>query len=192
MEQKYIKDFVIALAVILVISFGIKDSYLYRKVEQVPRESKYKKIALSEQLLNQIKDIEHSIQDRKEFIFTVRKDTLEQNLIVRTRKDLEKQWKEKAESIIRLESTIIPARGKKLAAISYQGKTRLYEVGDYFTLGKIIDIKEGKIEYSNKGNHSEMIIQKLPPKPVEIEEVKQYLADRELPYFFLVMKGALE
>lgn len=178
MEQKYLKDFVIALVIILVITFGIKDSYLYQKVEQVPGESKYKKIALSEQLLNQIKDIERSIQDRKDFTFTVRKDPLEQNLIVRTRRNLEKQWKDKVESIIRLESTIIPAIGKKLAAISYQGKTRLYEVGDYFTLGKIIDIKEGKIEYSNKGNHGEMVIQKLPPKPVEIKKIKSS-KDRE-------------
>ena len=93
-------------------------------------------------------------------------------------RNLEKQWKDKVESIIRLESTIIPAIGKKLAAISYQGKTRLYEVGDYFTLGKIIDIKEGKIEYSNKGNHGEMVIQKLPPKPVEIKKIKSS-KDRE-------------
>ncbi|MCK4312563.1 MAG: hypothetical protein KAW88_07495 [Candidatus Cloacimonetes bacterium] len=168
MEKKYLKDFVIALIVILFISFGIKNYNLYNKVKEIPSESKYRKIALSEQLLVQIHNIEKSIKDRKQFVFTVTKDPLEQNLIVKTIKDLEKQWREEVENMIRLESTIVPEKGKKRAAISYKGKTIIYTIGDEFVSGKIIDIREGELTYLNHGQTGILKLQKLPEKPKEI------------------------
>ncbi|MBC8527244.1 MAG: hypothetical protein ISS28_03665 [Candidatus Cloacimonetes bacterium] len=172
MEQKYIKDFVIALVVILLISFGIKDYYLYNNVKEIKKESKYKEIALGEQLLNQIQNIENSIQDRKQFVFTITKDPLEQHLIVRTQKDLEKQWREKVENMIRLESTIIPENGPKMAAIAYGGKTEIYKIGDKFENGEIVDIREGEITYAYHGKIGILKIQQIPPKPVEISDKK--------------------
>jgi hypothetical protein len=46
MEDKYLKDFVIALVVIFLIALVWKDLNLYSKVNEIPQESKYKKIGL--------------------------------------------------------------------------------------------------------------------------------------------------
>ncbi len=103
MEEKYLKDLVIALIVILLIVLGVKCNSLYSKIKVVPVDSKYEKLALSDNLFNQIQNIEQSIQDRKEFVFTVKKDPLEQNLIGKTIKDLEKKWRQEVENMVRLE-----------------------------------------------------------------------------------------
>ncbi|MBN1327674.1 MAG: hypothetical protein JW996_06965 [Candidatus Cloacimonetes bacterium] len=170
MEDKYLKDFVIALIVIVVLAFGIKDYYIMQKVKTVPKESKYQVLTLSDELLTRIQNIENSIQDRKEFTFTVQKDPLEQNLIVRTKKDLEKQWREEVESMVRLQSTVIMENGDKIASIAYQGENNYYRVGDTFVFGIITDIKEGEILYNYKGRYGVLKVTKLPEKPREITE----------------------
>ena len=168
MDYKYLKDFVIVLVVILAIAFGIQNYTLHNKVDKVPQHSKYKGIALSEDLLGKIHNIENTIKDRKDFVFNVIKDPLEQNLIVKTKKDLEKQWREEVENMVRLESTILPQKGKKMASIAHGGKSRLYQVGDVFIKGKIVDIMEGEILYTYQGTTRTMKLQKIPPKPEEI------------------------
>ncbi|MCF7858888.1 MAG: hypothetical protein K9N07_06120 [Candidatus Cloacimonetes bacterium] len=170
MEEKYLKDLVIAFIVILFIVLGVKCNSLYNSIKVVPVESKYQKLGLGEDLFNQIQDIEQSIQDRKDFVFTVTKDPLEQNLIVKTIQDLEKQWRIEVENLVRLESTIVPALGEKKAAISHKGKTVIYTIGDDFMFGKIKDIREGEIVYSIRGNDNILKIQKLPEKPEAIKE----------------------
>ncbi|MBT3168857.1 MAG: hypothetical protein HN952_06705 [Candidatus Cloacimonetes bacterium] len=179
MENKYLRDFVVAAVVILIIAFGIKDYYLFMETIDIPTESVYAKSALSENLLKQIQNIENSIKNRKKFRFTVTKDPLEQNLIVKTRQDLEKQWRAEIESMIRLESTIIPKNGDKLASISYDGKTTLYKIGDSFENGKITDIQKGKITYLYKGTTGVLKVKPLPPKPVAIKS-KKTKKNREL------------
>ncbi len=179
MEEKYLKDLVIALIVITLIVLGVKCNSLYNDIKVVPVESKYKKLALSENLFNQIEDIEQSIQDRKEFVFTVTKDPLEQNLIVKTIKDLEKQWRQEVERMVRLESTIVPEVGKKLAAISHKGKTKLYSIGDNFFYGKITDILKGKIVYSYKGRNNILALQKLPDKPEAIDNSNEVSQEKK-------------
>jgi len=167
-EKKYLKDFVIVLIVILLIAAGYWNFMQYGKAKKVSEESKYKKLALSQDLLDQIQEIEKSINDRKGFVFTVTKDPLEQNLIVKTQQDLEKQWRVKIENMVRLTATILPQNGKKLASIAYKGSNELYGIGDNFALGKITKISEGKIVYSYSGKSHSLTIAKLPPKPVEI------------------------
>jgi len=179
MEEKYLKDLVIALIVILLIVLGVKCNNLYSDIKVVPVESKYKKLALSEDLFNQIENIEQSIQDRKEFVFTVTKDPLEQNLIVKTIKDLEKQWRQEVERMVRLESTIVPEAGRKMAAISHKGKTKLYSIGDSFFYGKITDILKGKIVYSYKGKDNILVLQKLPDKPEAIDNNNEVSQERK-------------
>lgn len=179
MEEKYLKDLVIALIVILLIVLGVKCNSLYRDIKVVPLESKYKKLALSEDLFNQIENIEQSIQDRKEFVFTVTKDPLEQNLIVKTIKDLEKQWRQEVERMVRLESTIVPETGRKMAAISHKGETKLYSIGDSFFYGKITDIRQGKIVYSYKGKDNILNLQKLPDKPEAIDSNNEVSQERK-------------
>lgn len=179
MENKYLKDLIIALIVILLIVLGVKCNSLYNDIKVVPHDSKYKKLALSDKLFKQIQDIEHSIQNRKEFVFTVTKDPLEQNLIVKTIQDLEKQWRLEVENMVRLESTIVPEIGKKRAAISHQGKTKLYSIGDDFFYGKISDIQEGKIVYSYRGSRNTLEIQKLPKKPEAIQNENETSNERK-------------
>ncbi len=168
MEEKYLKDFVIALVVITIIAFGIHDYYLMKKVNKVPMESRYKKIALSDTLLSKIQNINSSIQDRKEFVFTVKKDPLEQNLIVKTRKDMEKQWQEDVSKIVRLQSTVITENGLKLATISHRSENKTYYIGDSFQYGKIVDIRLGEIEYAYNGKIGILKVEKLPDKPEAI------------------------
>jgi len=127
-------------------------------------------MALGEELLNKIQNIETSIKDRKQFVFTVTKDPLEQNLIVRTIKDLELQWREEVENMVRLESTIVPESGSKKVVISYKGETKIYEVGDKFAKGIITEIRQGEISYRTNGAIEILKIEKLPEKPAVIQK----------------------
>ena len=169
MENKYLKDFVIAVAVIVLIAFAVKDYYIYQDVQKIPVESKYKKLALGEDLLAKIQKIEESIKDRKSFRFNVTKDPLEQNLIVKTMKDLEKQWRIEVEKMIRLESTIIPEHGEKLASIAHKGESNLYKIGDSFIGRKITAIESGKVVYSYRGTTDKLVVAELPKKPEAID-----------------------
>jgi len=179
MEEKYLKDFVISLVVILLLAFGMNNVSLLRKVETIPKESKYAGLVMGEELLSQIKEIESSIQDRKDFVFTVEKDPLEQNLIVKTMKDLQTQWRRKIENMVRLESTIIPENGEKRAAITYKGSTTIYKIGDDFIKGNIIDIEQGTVTYNYKGTVGTINVKKLPEKPVEIQENNKTKKNRQ-------------
>lgn len=169
MEEKYLKDFVIALVVILLIAFGIKCYYQKQIDDAIPEQSKNVNLALSDELLGQIQSIEQSIKDRKEFVFTVTKDPLEQNLIVKTKQDLEEQWREEIKSMVRLESTLITENGEKMAVIAHDGKSSMYNVGDSFKYGKITDIRDGEITFAYNGRTGTLETTKLPPKPVEIQ-----------------------
>lgn len=188
MEEKYLKDFVIIMVVILLLAFGIRTSYLSSDVAEVPEESVYKKMALSDELLQKIQDIDTSIQDRRNFVFTVDKDPLEQNLIVKTQKDLEKQWEEEVEKMVRLSMTIIPDDGERKAAINYQGATKLYRIGDEFELGegydegqkgKITDIRPGEITFLVNGVQKDMLLKPIPPKPAKLKTNRKAKQVRE-------------
>ncbi len=179
MEEKYLKDFVIILVVISLIAFGMKNVSLFSKLKEVPKESKYRELGLGDKLLSQIKEIEESIQDRKDFVFTVEKDPLEQNLIVKTMKDLQAQWHKMIENLVHLESTIIPEVGKRRAVIAYQGKANVYKVGDNFVKGKITAINQGEITYSYRGSVGKIKVKKLPPKPVELQTAGKTKSNRE-------------
>lgn len=188
MEGKYLKDFVIILVVVLLIAFGLKTSSVSKRVNEVPEESEFKKMALSDQLLQKIQRIDSSIQDRKNFVFTVDKDPLEQNLIVKTQKDMEMQWREEVEKMVRLAMTIIPLDGEKKAAIEYDGNTTLYKIGDKFDLGsefdkgskgEITDIRAGEISYTFNGKSLDMQLKPIPPKPAKLKTNSKAKSIRE-------------
>ena len=170
MEHKYLKDFVISIGVLLILAYGIADYFLYRKVKEVPKESVYKKVALEKSLLDKINKIDQSIKDRKNFVFSVTRDPLEQHLIVKTKKDLEKQWREEVKNMVRLEYTMISEDGTKMASIAYKGKNKIYKIGDNFLHGKVIDIQSGKLIYTYYDQKKVMNLSKIPPKPAELQK----------------------
>lgn len=170
MEHKYLKDFVISIGVLLILAYGIMSYYLFVKVDKIPKDSKYKNVALKKELLNKINKINLSIRDRKNFVFNVTKDPLEQHLIVKTKKDLEKQWREEVANMVRLEYTMVSEDGSKMASIAYKGKSNVYKIGDKFLYGKIIDIQDGKLIYTYYDNKKVMNLSKIPPKPVELQK----------------------
>ncbi len=172
MEHRYLKDFVISLVVILIIAYAIKEYYLFYKIDKIPIESVYKKVALKKSLLKKINQIDKSIKDRKNFVFTVTKDPLEQHLIVKTRKDLEKQWEQEVKNMYRLEYTMISEDGTKMAAVAHKGKTKIYKIGDNFLNGKVLDIQNGKMVYSYYDTKKVMKVSKIPPKPEELLDTK--------------------
>jgi len=170
MEHKYLKDFVISIGVLLILAYGTASYFLFNKVNKVPKESEYKKVALKKHLLDKINKIDLSIKDRKSFVFTVTKDPLEQHLIVKTKKDLEKQWREEVNNMVRLEYTMVVEDGSKMASVAYKGKSSTYKIGDDFFHGKILDVQNGKLIYTYYDQKKVMNLSKIPPKPIELQK----------------------
>ncbi len=183
MDYKYLKDFAISLTIIMLIVFLLRDASLYKKEMNVPVKSVYSKLSVNDSLMATIQNIEKSIQDRKSFIFTVTKDPLKQDLIVQDRIDLLQQWQNMVKNMVRLAGTFIDADGKRTAIISYQGKDTRYYVGDYVAGRKIEEIQNGKIVFIANGQKGTMILEPIPPKPVELEMNKSNQAtQQELNY----------
>lgn len=170
METRYIKDFTIAVAVIILFVFLLKTVNVVNSAQVVPVDSIHKDMAIDAQLIDQIQQIEHSIRDRMDFVFTVTRDPLEQNLIVRTRVDLEQEWRRRVEEMIRLAATYIDEDGNRRAAIAYRGETRLYGVGDYIDNNRIVDIDVGKITLLYQGRQNTLELKPIPPKPAQIDD----------------------
>ena len=168
MENKYLRDFAIVAILFAGIALGMRDYYLYNKENRVPKQSRYKNLALSKAQIKQIQGIEKSINDRKNFVFNVTKDPLEQNLIVKTMKDLEQEWIDKVQSMVRLTATFISSDGIKYASISYKGKNKVYKVGDRIAGQKITKIGEGNIKVLFNGGQRILKIQPIPDKPTEL------------------------
>ena len=168
MESRYIKDFTIALVFLMMIAFGIRGYFLYNQSLEFPDQPDRDK-GISTELKKEIQDIEQSIQDRKDFAFTVVKDPLEQNLIVKTIIDIEKQWKKEVEATIRLTGTYLVS-GEKIATIEYQGVREDYRVGDLFEGRKIVDIQKGKILYERGGVQGSLELAPIPEKPKALKK----------------------
>ncbi len=171
MEYRYLKDFAIILVVIMLAVFAYMVYRHYETVSKVPMDSKYKNLSLSDDLLKQIQEIEMTIIDRKNFVFTVQKDPLEQNLIVKTMIDLEKEWVKRVQSMLRLASTLIDEDGNKRAAFAYHGEMHLLKVGDRIAGYNIGEIHDGFVMVeSNSGMKAKLETEAIPDKPVKIQE----------------------
>ncbi len=169
METRHIKDLTVGVLVIILIAFVFQMVSVIRTVNDVPEESIYKDLAIDQQLLEQIQQIEDSITDRKGFIFTVTRDPLEQNIVVSTRVDLELEWRRKVESMMRLAATYIDEQGNRRASIAYRGKMELYDVGDYIEDNRIVSIESGTITLAQNGREQILEVKPIPPKPAQID-----------------------
>ncbi len=174
MQDKYLKDLVIGLTIIMLLVFIGNDYYTYNKAKDVPVQSKYANIALDANLLAKIQSIENSISDRKMFHFTVTKDPLQQDLIVKTKMDLQKQWEDTVRSMMRLSATFTDSKGRSKATIEYQGQNHYVGVGDVIpgTNKKITEIQNSRVYFVESGYKGMLDVQKIPPKPVELDEKK--------------------
>jgi hypothetical protein len=169
MQDKYIKDLALAIVVIALIVFSIRNYYLYNRVSAVPDESIYSAMALDAALLNQIQQIEESIRERKDFRFTVNRDPLRQDLIVQTRLDLLHEWEQMVRRMMRLSATYFDESGNQIAMIAWNGTDNVVRIGDVLNNRRITGISENSVTYTEAGSTGTMNLQPVPPRPVQLD-----------------------
>jgi type II secretory pathway component PulC len=169
MEARFIKDLALALIFICLFAFAVKDYTIYHKVDQIPQESKYTDISVNEDLINQIQDIESSIQDRKSFTFNVPTDPLRQDPVIKDKLDRLQAWESMVKNMVRVAATFINEDNQKVAIIAYQGKSSIYRIGDTIAGRHIDDINNGTVFYTYGGVRSSMTVQPIPPMPEDLE-----------------------
>jgi len=171
MQDRYIKDLAILLCVIVVIVLCFRVYYVYNRIHKIPKESPWSTLALDDELLAKIQQIDESISERKEFRFRVTRDPLKQDLIVQTRLDLLAEWEAMVKRTMRLSSMIEDNQGNRLALVEYEGKSNMIKVGD--TLGNrrftSLDFTNRRLYYTENGITQYMVESKVPPKPVQLE-----------------------
>ena len=166
MHDKHVKDLAISLGVIILIVIAFRAYFLYNKTSSVPVDSIYSRLALDSALMNQIQQIEDSINDRKEFVFTVLRDPLKQDLIVQTRLDLLREWEEMVRRMMRLSAVLIDNDGNQTAIIVWNGRNNSVKVGDVLNNRRITNITLDRVEYIEGGQRGYMVRQAIPPRPV--------------------------
>jgi len=170
MQDKHIKDLVLALGVILLIAYGLYGYIQFFKTQSIPEQSEYLTRAIDAGLLKQIQQIEESIKQRKEFVFNVAKDPLKQDLIVQTKLDLQKQWEDMVRSMMRLTAVLKDSEGTQKAMIAFGGKTHLVKIGDVLNNKKITKISTDKVYFEENGHTGHLVVQPIPPKPTKLQE----------------------
>jgi hypothetical protein len=138
-------------------------------VNTVTPQSKYSDISVNEELMNKIKTIEASIQDRKMFTFNVPTDPLRQDPVIKDKLDRIQEWENMVANLVRVAATFVNEDNEKCAIIAYQGKSALYHIGDTVAGRRIEDIKNGQVIYTVGGVRSAMAVQPIPPKPADLD-----------------------
>lgn len=162
MQLRYVKDFAIILIVLAIIALGGRLLSLNRSVKKVPDKSVYSKESVSDSLLNKIKGIEQSIQERKNFVFSINRDPLRQGNIIKDRFDQEKEFMDMVKNTFRLSSTSVTDFGQKIATIEYQDMNYYARVGDVVEGRKIVDIGDNWMRYYYGGSTYTV---ELAPRP---------------------------
>jgi hypothetical protein len=166
-EFRYLKDFALALLVIILFAFAVKDYTIYSKVNEVPDKSKYSDLSVNDELMTKIKSIESSIQDRKGFAFSVPTDPLRQDPVIKDKMDRLQEWENMVANMVRLAATFIDEDGERCAIIAYQGKSGLYHIGDTIAGKRIAEIKSGQLVYSTG---AVLTVQPIPTRPADVEQ----------------------
>nr|MDK2850428.1 hypothetical protein [Candidatus Cloacimonadota bacterium] len=169
MQYRFVKDFAIALIVILLGIMCIRLFVIDRVVANVPDSSIHVQETVTDTLMSRIRTIEKSIQDRKEFVFHVDKDPLRQGNIIKDNVDRMKEFEEMVRNMFRLATTAIDEYGNKIAYIEYQDALHEAREGEVVAGRKILEINEDNIRYSYGGS---TYTAKLMPRPVLKEEDK--------------------
>ncbi len=165
MQARFVKDFAIALIVILLVAYAVRLYTVNHKTRVVPEQSKHTEKAVSDTLLGIIKSIETSIQDRKNFVFSNIRDPLRQGNIIKDRFDLEKEYAEMIRNTFRPTGTYIDQEtGKRMVNIDYLGRIYTGGVNDVIEGRRITWIDEQNIGIYYGGPHT-LAVQRIPPKP---------------------------
>ena len=72
--------------------------------------------------------------------------------------------------MMRLSATFTDSHGKQKAMISYDGKNHLVGVGESVANRKIVKIETGKVHFVEGNFKGELVVQKIPPRPKELDE----------------------
>jgi hypothetical protein len=129
MQFRFIKDLAIILIVILLGAFAVRLLTVERKIAVIPSSSIYTRESVSDSLMNKIRTIENSIQDRKMFVFNSRKDPLRQGNIIKDKVDKLQEFQDMVRNTFRLATTAIDEYGNKIAYIEYQDQLHEARVG---------------------------------------------------------------
>jgi hypothetical protein len=167
MQARFVKDLAIALIVILLGALIIRLVFIDRTVSDIPETSVYSAESVSDTLMSRIRTIENSIQDRKMFVFTTKKDPLRQGNIIKDKADKEMEFEEMVRNLFRLATTAIDELGNKIAYIEYQDALHEARVGDVVAGRRIIEINDKNIRYTMGGN---TYTANLMPRPVLNED----------------------
>ncbi len=177
MQVKFVKDFAIALIVILLFAYAIRLYSMKMQEAKIAEQSKYTAKSVSDTLLNKIKTIESSIQDRKFFQFTTTRDPLRQGNVIKDKFDLAKEFEDMVRNTFRATGTYISEdTGKRMVNIEYQGNIYSGGVGDVIEGRKITWINEKNVGIYYGGPQT-LTVQKRPEMPdfskIEIQSADQ-------------------
>ncbi|MDY0151290.1 MAG: hypothetical protein RBS43_03355 [Candidatus Cloacimonas sp.] len=167
MQLRFIKDLAIALIVILLFAVAIRMFVIQRGWNRIPEKSIHTKESVSDTLLNKIKTIENSIQDRKMFVFGSNRDPLRQGNIIKDKVDREKEFQDMVLNTFRLATTAHDENGNKIAYIEYRGMLHEARIGQTVEGRRILDIGDKTLRYSYNGVISTTELSPRPAKPVE-------------------------
>jgi hypothetical protein len=163
MQYRFVKDLAIALIVILLGVLVVRLVVINRKVSVIPETSIHIQESVTDTLMTKIRTIESSIQDRKMFVFSSRKDPLRQGNIIKDNVDRLKEFEDMVRNTFRLATTAIDEFGNKIAYVEYLDKLYEARVGETVAGRKILEINDKNIRYS-MGGHS--YTANLMPRPV--------------------------
>ncbi|PKN72753.1 MAG: hypothetical protein CVU50_06345 [Candidatus Cloacimonetes bacterium HGW-Cloacimonetes-3] len=167
MQLRFVKDLAIALIVILLFALAMRLFAIERGWAKIPVNSIHTKESVSDTLLNKIKTIENSIQDRKMFVFGSNRDPLRQGNIIKDKADRDIEFQEMLLNTFRLATTARDDYGNKIAFIEYRGMLHEARIGQVVEGRKILNIDDRSIRYSYNGITSTTELAPRPSKPVD-------------------------
>ncbi len=165
MQYRFVKDLAITLIVIIAMILAGQLYYIYRSVDRVQEKSRYTQEAVSDTLMNRIRTIESSIQDRKMFVFNVNRDPLRQGNIIKDKLDLEKEYEEMVRNTFRLSSVATDEYGVSYAVIEFRGTNHSARVGQVIEGRLITAISHDSVTYFYNGQTTTTRIAPRPPRP---------------------------
>lgn len=173
MQTRFVKDLAIALVVIVLFVLATRLVMINTKLNAIPNNSVHSMESVTDSLMSQIRDIESSIQDRKVFVFTTRKDPLRQGNIIKDKADRLQEYEEMVRNLFRLATVAIDEHGNKLAYIEYQDQLHSAREGEVVSGRRIIEIREKSIRYTMGGNTYTANLMPRPEMPDENEYQKK-------------------